>query len=484
MVGMTRAHIADPHMVQEADEGRDRRHPAMRRRQLLHRPHLCRRRRALHAERRHRPRSDHAARHPQGRPTAKRVVVVGGGPGGLEAARVCAERGHEVVLFEKMPTPSAARSTSPPRRHGASAGRHRPLARQGRRPSLGVDVRLGTEADAGDDRWREKPDIVVLATGGSPNPRPRQGLPSLAVTTWDILPARSSPPRTCSSTTDRPAHTRPSTADFLAKRGARSRSSPPTARSPTRSAPPTPIHLRELYKLGVVMTPNTGSTEIYREGNKLIAVLAQRIYRRRGGARGRPGRDRVRHPAQRRALLGPEGKTRSIAARPTSHALVDGQPQPRERNGRRSATSSLPRRRRRRRPQHPRRDLRRAAPLQGPLRPMLGFHALPRSSSYLAGGAPWRWRSFRRIGSGAMAAARRCRSGSRACWRCRALSGRRPPRRRARPLHLAASTSLWPAAFLAALALIALAGSPAALPALARSGWPARLALPVMLAGS
>ena len=33
-------------------------------------------------------------------PKKKKVVVVGGGPAGLEAARVCAERGHKVILFE------------------------------------------------------------------------------------------------------------------------------------------------------------------------------------------------------------------------------------------------------------------------------------------------------------------------------------------------------------------------------------------------
>ena len=32
---------------------------------------------------------------------AKKVMVIGGGPGGMEAARIAAARGHEVTLYEK-----------------------------------------------------------------------------------------------------------------------------------------------------------------------------------------------------------------------------------------------------------------------------------------------------------------------------------------------------------------------------------------------
>ena len=35
----------------------------------------------------------------------RKVVVVGAGPGGLEAARVAGERGHEVVVFEAADQP-------------------------------------------------------------------------------------------------------------------------------------------------------------------------------------------------------------------------------------------------------------------------------------------------------------------------------------------------------------------------------------------
>ena len=64
MVGMTRAHIADPHIVAKLHARRGGPDPPLRRRRLLHRPDLCRRRRAVRAQPGHRPRADHAARDP------------------------------------------------------------------------------------------------------------------------------------------------------------------------------------------------------------------------------------------------------------------------------------------------------------------------------------------------------------------------------------------------------------------------------------
>ena len=106
MVGMTRAHIADPHIARKVARGREQRHPALRRRDLLPRPDLRGPRGALHPQPGDRPRGDHAARGRQ-RPTGRRGRSwwSAPGPAGLEAARVAAERGHEVVLFEAAAQP-------------------------------------------------------------------------------------------------------------------------------------------------------------------------------------------------------------------------------------------------------------------------------------------------------------------------------------------------------------------------------------------
>ncbi|MCB2077105.1 MAG: FAD-dependent oxidoreductase [Novosphingobium sp.] len=94
---------------------------------------------------------------------ARKVVVVGGGPGGMEAARVAARKGHAVTLFEKgekLGGAMALWASIPGREHYAAAIDWwvEELAR------LDIDVRLGAQVDA-DAVLAQAPDAVIVATG-------------------------------------------------------------------------------------------------------------------------------------------------------------------------------------------------------------------------------------------------------------------------------------------------------------------------------
>jgi len=97
---------------------------------------------------------------------AKKVVIVGGGPGGLECAWLSAKRGHEVILLEKsnrlggQMIPAAV----PPNKHEISRaiGYYITMCKK-----YGVDIRLNTEATV-ESVMTLEPDVVVLATGGVP----------------------------------------------------------------------------------------------------------------------------------------------------------------------------------------------------------------------------------------------------------------------------------------------------------------------------
>ncbi|MGH3758222.1 FAD-dependent oxidoreductase [Actinophytocola sp.] len=96
------------------------------------------------------------------------VTVVGGGPAGLETARICAERGHDVVLYERAATLGgqvALASRAPHRNElaGVIGFRSAELAR------LGVEVRLGVTVTAATIA-ADGPDAVVVATGAEPAP--------------------------------------------------------------------------------------------------------------------------------------------------------------------------------------------------------------------------------------------------------------------------------------------------------------------------
>jgi 2,4-dienoyl-CoA reductase (NADPH2) len=113
----------------------------------------------------------------------KEIYVIGGGPAGLEAARVSAERGHRVTLFERDTTLGGALRV-------AAAAPHRAtlidiidyLEREGRR--LKVDVNLGAEISVDDlEEIRTIADHVVLATGSrlAPLPQVLQSRPAVSV---------------------------------------------------------------------------------------------------------------------------------------------------------------------------------------------------------------------------------------------------------------------------------------------------------------
>src|SRR5437763_115276 len=103
----------------------------------------------------------------------KRVVVVGGGPGGLEAAWVAAARGHQVILLEKDDQLGgkmrlAERLPGRAEIGGFATWRAAECERRG------VDIRLGVDATA-DTILALAPDAVVVATGS----RPRTAFPTL-----------------------------------------------------------------------------------------------------------------------------------------------------------------------------------------------------------------------------------------------------------------------------------------------------------------
>lgn len=93
--------------------------------------------------------------------TRKRVVVVGGGPAGMEAARVADLRGHDVTLLERQGRLGGSMLLASTV-HSDNEYFFRWLTRQVR--ESGVDIRLGQEASA-ELLTSLKPDAIVVATG-------------------------------------------------------------------------------------------------------------------------------------------------------------------------------------------------------------------------------------------------------------------------------------------------------------------------------
>ena len=166
MVGMTRAHIADPHIVQKIIEKREVDiRPCVGATYCLDRIYNSGEALCIH----------NAA---TGRELAmphvvnisnkiRKVVVIGAGPGGLEAARVASERGHAVTVLEAADQPGGQIRLT------AQSSRRREMLsivdwRMQQCEKRGVSFQFNTYAEMPDIVALE-PQVVVVATGGVPN---------------------------------------------------------------------------------------------------------------------------------------------------------------------------------------------------------------------------------------------------------------------------------------------------------------------------
>ena len=272
MVGMTRAHIADPHIVLKIMQGReDEIRPCVGATYCLDRIYeggeaLC-----IH----------NAATGREGQlpqtitPTTGRklrVVIVGAGPAGLEAARVCAERGHQVVLFEAADVPGgqvrlAARS---PRRAELIGIVDWRVARCN---ALGVDIRCNVLAESA-DVLAQNPDVVIIATGGLPNTSVLESGNDLVVSSWDITSGDVKPAANVLLFDDNGGHPGMQAAELIAHAGSRLEVvSPERFFAPEIGGLNHVAYAQIFQKYGVTITINRRLVAVRREAGQLAAVV-------------------------------------------------------------------------------------------------------------------------------------------------------------------------------------------------------------------
>ena len=271
MVGMTRAHMADPHLARKVIEGReDDIRPCVGANYCLDRIYQGGMAFCLHNAATGREETM-----PQTIPaseTRKRITIVGAGPAGMEAARVAAERGHAVTVFEAADQPG---------------GQIRLTALQERRREMisivawrmamcekrGVTFRFNTFADESDVLATE-PDEVIIATGGLPHTEVLRSGDDLVCSAWDILSGDVTPGATALIFDDAGDHAALQAADVIAATGA-----PVEIVTPDRSFSPEVMamnlvpYMRRLQRRDVTFTVTWRLISVAREGNRLRAVL-------------------------------------------------------------------------------------------------------------------------------------------------------------------------------------------------------------------